>query len=80
MKKNDIAVLLLIVSLSLGVAYFIGKAIMGSFTQESVRVETVEPITADVKQPDPTVFNKDAINPAVPIRIGESANDQPFGE
>lgn len=79
MKKNDIAVLILIVSISLGVAYFIGQAVVGMTKQGPVQVEVAEKISSDIVQPDPAVFNDKAINPSVPIRIGNSTNQQPFG-
>lgn len=80
MKKNDIALLALIVGFSLITAYFIGQAIIGMSKQGVASVETVEVISSDITQPDKTVFNKDAINPAVPINIGDSTNQQPFGQ
>lgn len=78
MKKNDMALIILIVSISLLVAYFVGKAIIGEPKKQSTQVEVVQPITSNVEQPDPTVFNKDAINPTVPIQIGNPSNQQPF--
>ncbi len=78
MKKNDMALILLIVSISLVVGYFVGQAIIGSPKQKAQQVEVVEPITADVVKPDAKLFNKDAINPAVPIQIGNTSNQQPF--
>lgn len=80
MKKNDIAVLIAVVAISLGVAFFAGKAVLGDRKPEDTRVEVVDVITADVKQPDPAVFNENAINPAVSIKIGDSTNQQPFGQ
>lgn len=80
MKKNDIALLILIVSISVIGAYFIGKAVIGYSKQGEAKVETVEKIDAQISAPDPTIFNSDAINPAVPIKIGDSTNQQPFGQ
>lgn len=75
MKKTDIAMIILIASLSVLVAYFIAKATpLGSVQNESVTVKTVEPITAEVSEPDPSVFNKDAINPTVEVIIGGSVD------
>jgi hypothetical protein len=79
MKKNDIALLVLIISLSLVISYFVGKAIIGEPKKQQAKVEQVEPITADLNQPSPLVFNKEAINPTVPIQIGNPSNQQPFG-
>ena len=79
MKKNDIALIVLIVSVSLVVAYFGAKAIIGDAKNDVVQVEVVEPILPDVVEPSAKIFNKDAINPTVDIEIGNSANAQPFG-
>lgn len=81
MKKSDIALLAIIVSVSLGIAYFAGQALIGLTQQQgNAEVETVEPISSEVQSPDASVFSKDAINPAVPIKIGDSTNQQPFGQ
>ena len=73
MKKSDIAMIILIASISVLVAYFVAKAVIGDVQNESVQVKTTDPITTEVMEPDPTVFNSDAINPTVEVIIG---NDQ----
>jgi len=78
MKRNDLALIVLIVSISMVAAYFLGKAVIGEPKKQQQQVEVVDPITADVTQPDAAIFNKDAINPTVPIQIGNSSNQQPF--
>lgn len=78
MKKQDIALIILIVSISLLIAYVVGRAIVGDPKQKSVQVPTVEAISTNVEEPDSRIFNKDAINPTVEINIGDSSNRQPF--
>ncbi len=73
MKKSDIATIILIASISVLVAYFAAKALIGDVQNESVQVKTADPITTEVKEPDPTVFNSDAINPTVEVIIGNSS-------
>lgn len=80
MKKSDITVIILIISVSLIAAYFIGQAVIGATKQGEAVVEVVDKISPEITKPDPSVFNKDAINPAVPIKIGNSTNQQPFGQ
>jgi hypothetical protein len=70
MKNTDIAAVILIASLSMLAAYFIADAVIGRPNSESVKVKTVDSITADVQTPDSSVFNKDAINPTVEVIIG----------
>lgn len=79
MKKSDIALLILVVSVSIAISYFVGQALLGKSIAKTVDVETAEPISADIVEPSPTIFNKGAINPTVPITIGGSTNQQPFG-
>lgn len=80
MKKGDITIIILIVSISLIAAYFIGQAVLGATNQGQAEVETVEVIDPTIAPTDPAIFNKEAINPAVPIKIGNSTNQQPFGQ
>lgn len=80
MKKNDIAIIILIVSISLVVSYFIVKALIGTPNSKQVTAEVVEPIKPDLVEPSGKIFNRDAINPTVVIQIGNPSNQQPFGQ
>lgn len=75
MKKTDLAMIILIASISVLVAYFVAKAILGDVNNETVQVKTTVPITSEVSEPDPTVFNKKAINPTVEVFVGDSDNN-----
>lgn len=79
MRKNDIALLVLIISITLVASFFIVKAIFGEPKNSATEVEKVDPIATEVAAPSPSVFNKDAINPTVVIQIGDPSNQQPFG-
>lgn len=70
MKKSDIAMIILIASISVLVAYFAANALLGGSKSQAVTVKTADPITSNVTQPDPAVFNKQAINPTVEVIIG----------
>lgn len=70
MKKTDVATIITIALLSIGAAYFLAVALIGQPSSESVKVKTVEAISTEVTDPDPTVFNADAINPTVEVIIG----------
>jgi hypothetical protein len=80
MKKNDIALIVLIVSVSLVVSYFIAKAFVGDPKNQQVSAEIVAPITSTLTPPSNKIFNRDAINPTVVIQIGNPSNQQPFGQ
>lgn len=70
MKKSDIAIIILIASISVAVAYFVADAVLGKPQSESVKVRTAAPISAEVEEPSASIFNKDAINPTVEVVIG----------
>ena len=80
MKKNDIALVILIASISMVITYFIAKAIIGTPKSNQVSAEVVEPIKPDLVAPSTKIFNRDAINPTVVIQIGNPSNQQPFGQ
>lgn len=80
MKKTDLAMIILIATVSVMVAFFVTKSIVGTPDSEPVKVLTIDPIDSEVTPPDPEIFNKDAINPAVKIEISDSSttsNDGP---
>ena len=70
MKRSDVITIFFIALMSAVIAYFAANAIIGKPSSKSVTVRTATPITADIQQPDPVVFNKDAINPTVEVQIG----------
>lgn len=74
MKKSDIAMIILIASLSVGVAYLIANALpFLKIDQKGVSVNTIEEIKPDVKQPSEKIFHSEAINPTIETVIGGNA-------
>ena len=78
MKQTDIAMLILIISLSLVFSFFVGNAVFGGESNRSTEVEVVEPITAEFPDPDENIFNAKSINPTQTINIGGSKSTDPF--
>lgn len=74
MKRTDIAMIVLIASMSVIVAFFATNSLFGDTSSEKQTVKTVEPITAEVTRPDPTIFNENALNPAVEVQVGSGTN------
>jgi hypothetical protein len=70
MKKSDIAMIILIASVSILIAYFVAKGLVGDVQNQSVKVKIADPISSSVDQPDSTIFNTNAINPTVEVIIG----------
>jgi len=79
MKKNDIALLILIASITLVISFLIVKSLFGEPQAQQTKVEKVEAISATLETPSVRIFNTNAINPTVVIQIGNPANQQPFG-
>jgi hypothetical protein len=73
MKKSDIAMIILIASVSVMIAYFVAKALIGDTANQSVTVKTTDEITTNIDQPDPNVFNSNAINPTIQVIIGDQS-------
>lgn len=79
MKRNEIALILVVVGLVVLTTYSLLNVMFGKAALSPVQVKSADPITASIENPpDPKVFNKDAINPAVSVTIGDQSNQQPF--
>lgn len=70
MKKSDIAMIILIASVSILASYFVAKTFIGDVKSDTVKVKTAESIKSEIVEPDATVFNKDAVNPTIEVTIG----------
>lgn len=77
-RQNDIAVIILVVSISLIASYFIGDALINTDANRSTEVEQVTPITSEFPQPDTGIFNDSAVNPTELIEIGSGGSETPF--
>lgn len=71
MKRQDIAMIILIASISVLVSYLVTKTILGDAAIKAVNVKTADEISVEVEEPDGQIFNKDAINPTVEVFIGD---------
>ena len=73
MKKTDIAMIILIASVSVLAAYFIASSLpFFKDANKPVVVKTADPISSEFDEVDKTIFNKQAINPTVEVIIGSS--------
>jgi hypothetical protein len=78
MKQSDIAILILVVSFSLLISFFVGNALFASPEDRSKAVPIIQPISNTLSEVDATIFNKKAINPSENIKVGDSDSQQPF--
>jgi hypothetical protein len=69
MKKTDIAMIILIASVSVIIALFVAGSIFPSAYKGSVTVKTIDKIDSEVTPPNTDIFNKNAINPTVQVKI-----------
>lgn len=71
MKKSDIAMIVLIASVSALLAFFVGDSLgLLKLNDKGEKVPSATPIVSEVTAPDPKVFNSNAINPTVQTIIG----------
>ncbi|NCU38022.1 hypothetical protein EOL96_03150 [Candidatus Saccharibacteria bacterium] len=72
MKKSDIAMIILVASMSALIAFIVaGQLPFLRVDDKGIEVPVAEVITPTVEpEPDAKIFNKDAINPTVQTVIG----------
>lgn len=77
MKKADIAMIILIASVSVLVSYFVARSIFGDVYSGTAKVKVIDTIDSTVVEPSSDIFNSNAINPSVQVEItgGESGSE-----
>ncbi len=75
MKKTDLAMIILIATISVLIAFFVTRSIVGTPSEETVKVKTLERIDETITPPDTAIFNENAINPAVKIEINDGSSE-----
>ena len=78
MKSKDWGAVLLVVLFAGIVSFFVSNLIIGNKNTLKLKVEVVEPISADFPLPNTKYFNDDSLNPTQEIKIGEDNNNSPF--
>ena len=69
MKKADIAMIILIASISVLVSYFVARSVFGDVYSGTAKVKTIDKFSSSVDEPNTDIFNSTAINPAVQVQI-----------
>lgn len=76
MKKTDIAMIILVASVSMLISYLVVDALpMFKEANKSVVVKTTHEITDEVVEPSSEIFNDKAINPTVEVIIGDKGQE-----
>lgn len=78
MKQKDIAIIVVVTIVAGVFSFLIANMLFGGDKAYKLTAPTVDTITADFKQPDPTYFNSNSLNPTKDITIGGSTNTTPF--
>ena len=77
MKKTDLAMIILIASLSVLFAYLIVGAIpILKPSDKQVMVKTIVEYKSDISEPNKEIFNRDAINPTIDVMAGGSSDSE----
>jgi ABC-type cobalt transport system substrate-binding protein len=69
MKKTDVAMIVLIASVSVLIAFFVTRAAFGGAANEPAEYQTIDRIEPDLGEINTTIFSQDAINPAVEVQL-----------
>lgn len=74
MRKQDIAMVILVAGVSALISYFVIQSIpgIGNPSEEKYDTNTMEAISSEIVKPSAEIFNSEAINPTVQITIGEN--------
>ncbi len=80
MKQKDIILLIVVAFISGVLAILATKFFIAPPKKRQQKVEVVEAINADFKEPDKKYFNPSAINPTKVIQIGPSDNQDPINK
>lgn len=78
MKQKDIALILVVAIVAAVFSIVLTQAVFVSKDKKEMTAEVVEPINSSFNEPDPEVFNENAINPTQLIQIGDTNNPNPF--
>lgn len=80
MKRSDIFTIISVTLVGIIVSSVLLNMLLGDPNEKSVSFKTIEVIEAGLSQPDPEVFNPDAINPTVEVYVGECVDRDQNGE
>ena len=70
MKRSDIFTITFVASVGILLTFIASSFLLGDPDARYLKHKTIGKITADLTNPDPEVFNVDAINPTVEVYVG----------
>ena len=78
MKQKDYALVLVIIFFSGIISFFISGKIFVTPSNRQQKVQTVDVIDSSFQKPSEKYFNKDSVDPAQLVQIGDNNNQNPF--
>lgn len=76
MKRTDIILIVIVAGISMVIAFFVTQTIFGDSATETVKVKTIDKIDSEIADPNKSIFNAEAINPAVEVQVGSGEQSQ----
>jgi hypothetical protein len=80
MKEKDIALIIVVIFFSGVLSFFISGKIFVTSSNRQQQVQTVDAIDSNFQKPSEKYFNKDSIDPAQLVQIGDNNNQNPFNK
>ncbi len=80
MKQSDIFTVIIVATVGTIVAVVLCNMLLGNPNDKSVTFKTVRIVEATLDDPDPEVFNIEAVNPTVEVFVGECVDQDQDGQ
>ncbi len=75
MKRTEIAMIVLISSLSMFATFTIAQKFLANSVKRTVTIEQAKPISKEIAKPSKRIFNSDAINPTIEVCVESNSVD-----
>jgi len=79
MKQSDFFTVALVALIGAAISAFLMSMMLGDPNTKSVSFKKIDVIDSGLVQPDPEVFNPDAINPTVEVYVGDCVDQDQNG-
>ena len=79
MKQSDFFTVVLVATIGVIISAFLTSMLLGDPDSKSVTFKKVDVVSAELVDPDPEVFNPDAINPTVEVYVGDCVDQDQNG-
>lgn len=79
MKQSDFFTVVLVAVIGAAISAFLVSMMLGDPNSKSVSFKKIDVIEPGLVEPDPEVFNPDAINPTVEVYVGDCVDQDQNG-